>query len=402
MDKTLVVLISEQHVPNLLSVHHFKPDSLVMLQTDEMARREAGARFLDALRLGGMDYSESHRSLAVPSADSPDEVYRLLSEVWGPGARWIVNLTGGTKPMSIGAWNFGVEKCADLAYSNVSEPGRIRYLRRQDPRSPVLEDMKHDLSIREFLTGYGFKVLKSQDAIDASHERARGWFETSRAIARENNGEDLLSLDEAERKRARSKGLRLETRHQTEWLRSRMDLQHSIAASFALAGGTLAGGLDKYQVEFLLGGWLEVFFWGLLQERSRDLGVRDVSLGLQVGPARTAVGDEGPPNELDVSFIRNFQLTTIECKSGGQDHDPQAEILYKIEAVMEGFRALRVGKCLATTARSLADAEGHLKDAVRRRARLYDCAVITAREIRVLAEQPTDELLLKAVSGRWR
>jgi hypothetical protein len=58
----LLCLLSEQHVPNLLPVHHFEPDWLVLVETAGMKRRQAAANFLQALRLGGREYSERCRT----------------------------------------------------------------------------------------------------------------------------------------------------------------------------------------------------------------------------------------------------------------------------------------------------------------------------------------------------
>jgi len=53
--------------------------------------------------------------------------------------------------------------------------------------------------------------------------------------------------------------------------------------------GGLAGKLDKYQVNFLLGQWLEVFVWGLLERNQEALGIWDV-VGQRAGQERQGQG----------------------------------------------------------------------------------------------------------------
>ena len=51
--RTLLCLLSDQHVPNLLSVHHFQPDRLVLVESRQMRERKVGDHFLQALRWAG-------------------------------------------------------------------------------------------------------------------------------------------------------------------------------------------------------------------------------------------------------------------------------------------------------------------------------------------------------------
>ena len=43
--KVLLCLLSDQHVPNLLSVHHYAPDQLVLIESAQMESRNSGQPF---------------------------------------------------------------------------------------------------------------------------------------------------------------------------------------------------------------------------------------------------------------------------------------------------------------------------------------------------------------------
>lgn len=147
-------------------------------------------------------------------------------------------------------------------------------------------------------------------------------------------------------------------------------------------GKSLCGRIDKDQAKFLTGGWLEVFFWDLLQRHADGLDLWDVQLGLTV----CRRGEKAPLNEFDVAFMHKYGLVMVECKSGSQSHDSASDVLYKVEAVIRQFGALRVRSYLATTGSNILDRNGDIKPSVRDRAGLYDCTIITRSTIQRLAK----------------
>lgn len=50
---------SVHHVPNLLSVHDFEPDRLILVESSEMKRRHVTDTFLKALQHRGLDRTGS-------------------------------------------------------------------------------------------------------------------------------------------------------------------------------------------------------------------------------------------------------------------------------------------------------------------------------------------------------
>jgi len=57
--RVLLCLVSDQHVPNLLSVHHYKPEKLVLVESTAMKARGVSGNFLNALGIGGLEYGDS-------------------------------------------------------------------------------------------------------------------------------------------------------------------------------------------------------------------------------------------------------------------------------------------------------------------------------------------------------
>lgn len=348
-----------------------------------MKARHAAENLLQALRIGGRDYGEKHDIEPLASEDHLETIRQSLRRAYGRYAscEWIVNLTGGNKPMAIATYEFFKSVGGRLVYANIEQPGEWR-----DIDSTHTEKFDHVLSTKEFLAGYGFEVRKPDEKIALAEKRAAGWWECARLVAEHSAGKNLLVLSDDERNKARDKGITLTSG------RSLPDdsISASLATHFRLtraADGSWVGRLDKHEVEFLTGGWLEVFFWGLLSRHAVPLGLSDVHLGLEVG----ARGDSSG-NDFDVAFMHTYHgLCMMECKSGAQSHDPRLDVLYKVEAVTRQFRALRVKSWLATTSDHVLDRNsGELKASLANRAAVYNCDLLVRGQIEALAQRPDD------------
>ena len=396
--KILLCLLSDQHVPNLLSVHHFRPERLVLVESAAMRRKKAAQHFLAALKLGGLDFTVGERH-HVQSLDAEDDLAvarKCLQHAYGrhPADEWIANLTGGTKPMSIAAYEFFKAVGARLVYVNFARPDVLLGL-----DGCPQESCTHRPTVREFLAGYGFESRKSEKDIEDDEGRARGWLDAARAIALHCPQQPLLRLgdlsDPAIKKRwdeARKKGLELGTGHLNP---EEADLRGALASCFNLAAESdgLHGKLDKYAVEFITGGWLEVFIWGILERHANSLGIWNVRLNIH--PAKVDIKTD---SEFDVSFMHEYRLCVMECKSGAQEQDPKADVLYKVEAVVRQFRGLGIRSYLATTADNIRGQDGNLRPGIRDRAAIYQCRILMREQIRQLAQSPDNlELLRQAM-----
>jgi hypothetical protein len=383
--KVLLCLLSEQHIPNLLSVHHFKPDSLVLVETRGMKEKNAALNFLKALRLGGQAFDEDCIQ-PLNQANSLVNTRKALEVAFERyrNGEWIVNLTGGTKPMSIGSYEFFREKDADLIYIDNRQPNVFIHLADESTESCTYQP-----SIQEFLAGYGFELSKSLMKVKGGEEQAREWWECARILALHASADNLLAISDDERKKLREERVGLLPifyRH------NRDEVVETIEQTFPIE---LRSRGNKSMGRFLTGEWLEVFIWGLLDHHKEALGIWDVRLGLQVRKVG-AISD----NELDVAFMRNYALCSIECKSGAQSHDSEGEILYKIEAITRQTRALHVKSYLATTSNNIYKDDGTLKATIRDRTINYNSTLINLRDIQGLAKNWQDAETVKKILER--
>ncbi|MCS6912332.1 MAG: DUF1887 family protein [Myxococcota bacterium] len=384
--RVLICLMSDQHVPNLLSVHQLRPDHLVLVVTPE--KQDRVRFFLEALRLGGLDYANRYEECQLQQAERMQAMVQALDRVCKrlAGASFFVNLTGGTKPMSLGAYSYFTEHHPDarLLYVRESRPDELLDLRDEN-RPP--ERCTHRVTARQFMAGYGYQVCETDEKLNLHKNEDDRLWEAARLLALDPP-ERLLNLTREDWKAARRDSLEL----QRGWLRPPERARAALGQALGLReeGQDLVGRLDATGGRFVTGGWLEVFVAGLLR-RLLDLPemeVWDVMRDPHVG----RIDSQRAENELDVAFMHHQALYVIECKTGDQDQQDQEDkrlqdALYKLEAVLSRMKALRVHMRLATTS--------SVNESVRRRAEIYRCPIIGREQLMELARAPEDLPLIR-------
>ena len=238
--------------------------------------------------------------------------------------------------MAIGAYNFFKDK-GKIIYVALKDQGKALNFSGSDPIV-----LNHPISIDEFLVGYGFKIQNSSDlkenlqraeslfymaAILAANYTKRSVSEFSSCIfkiAKHNYGwEDGITLDEDD-------DLFVEDDAIHEALLNHFSLKSN--------GGWITGELGPLDVQFLTGGWLEVFIWGLLHKLEPNL-IQELFIQLKLENIAKHVS-----NECDIVFMKDKSLFIVECKTGKGFCVPggEDEVLYKIEAIRKQPGALLV------------------------------------------------------------
>jgi hypothetical protein len=285
--------------------------------------------------------------------------------------------------MSLAAYEFFKALAGRVIYTNIARPTEII-----DLATNAVEIFTYQPSIKEFLAGYGFELRKPPKSVEEAERRAFAWDEAARAVA--IAGSVQLDLDDQVRRKAREKGIQL-----TDELHiADPTARAAVAQALELRqeNDQVKGKLSKYGVQFLTGGWLEVFMWNQLRRHQDPLGLWDVGLGLEVGHTSANTG-----NDIDVAFMHNCELWVVECKTGGQEHDPGGDVLYKLEAVINQFGALRVRSLLATTSENILDRHGEVKPNVENRVRISGCKLLPGKQIAEMATRFEDAASLRSI-----
>ncbi len=360
-----VCLVSEQTIPNILGIYHFKPDKVIFFTTEKMENQKRTDSIINTLKLYDLDYSnsESHERMLVDQ-DCLDDCEEKFSEV---ANRYfsndiVVNLTGGTKIMVLGAYNVFNGIAKRMIYTPIPKNEFITVFPKDDScKSPVSYDLK--LSVKAYVTAYGVKVknegkLNQLKANASSNKDLCKWM-----IQNYNAIEDMLF-----------EFYKILGGHRDDnEFRLKMDYSFKKAEEreFIKRLGMLPKNnkiektISKDMIRFLTGDWLSEYCYNEIS----DLAIDDCVTGIEL------ISPEGVDNEFDVMFTKDNALYIVECKSLSSREEKYQDFLYKISALQQDF-GLRVKGFMVSTTRDILTKNGEIKPHIIKRAKQCTTEVI--------------------------
>lgn len=378
-----VCLVSDQTIPNILGICHFKPDELLFITTQKMESLKKTQHILSTVKRFEFDYGHRHKCIEVHEDSLLDCKKKLDQWIGGrEGSEFTVNLTGGTKMMSIAAYEYFKEYSAKMIYIPLGKNEFITPF----PKSAAnkITPLSLKLSVTDYLSAYGLKVTNSKKLL-LNHAEAQQRQKLSRWIVRNYNEVKPLLEKFGQKKirdeRNNKKGYMLNTSYNPGNEKEKELFQK---AGFTYQENTYSKHLGQSEINYLTGGWLEEYCYNeILQFKGR--GIDDVVTGI-VPEAETR------KNEFDVMFTKDNALYTVECKSLDQNDDTKTEALYKIAALQKDF-GLRVESFFVSTSPHILK-DGKLRNAVQARAEQFKTMVIPPNEVLNFAEKVAGKLKL--------
>ena len=154
-----VCLVSEQTIPNILGIYHFKPDKIVFCTTERMENKKRADAIINALKLYDLDYSKIHEKVIVDQDCLEDCEAKFTTEVVSKykDKKLIVNLTGGTKIMVLGAYNVFKDFAEQMIYTPIPKNEFITVFPKEGNCKPPMP-LNLRLSVEAYVTAYGVNV----------------------------------------------------------------------------------------------------------------------------------------------------------------------------------------------------------------------------------------------------
>lgn len=319
-----VLMISGQPTPNLTPVldRAFAPDKVILVTSPDMRQRAAWLKAV--LRPRGVVLETWQIDNAWDIERIRDQLLDMMVALEGQDLA--LNATGGTKPMSIAAYELFRQFDLPIFYVH-PEQDRIIWLHPSDRPGQALDDR---VRLDAFLQAHGARILGRQTN--------RGIDEPLRLL-----GEELIHqlpawqgplatlnwlASQAERQ--------LQVPIEPDQARRIQPLLEGFTALglIALEGGRLHFA-DEAARFYANGGWFEQHVYAQLYHlRGQIPGFQDLGLGLQIQRS-TANGEV--PNELDIACLVNNRLYLIECKTrswkGPHASGAGADALYRLDAL---------------------------------------------------------------------
>ncbi len=339
-----VCLVSAQLLANYIPVLMDRPD-LVMLLSSSRMRVEAG-RFARMLQQQGIRHSIRHDVPDAGFASIQQFAAELLAELQEkyPQAALTVNITGGTKLMSIGLLGVFTAAGQRIIYTDTAK-GQLEQIQAN---AAMLEPLRAVLDVRDYLQAYGANTvscLSDDPTWHTSATRRRVAAQHLAALSGEPRLRSLIKVLNALGMKALSpKGERLLAPQQAfdrpltpEWREAVQPLLDANLLSL-LPNQQDVVFLDAERTRFLSGHWLEEYAWLVAEQ----LGLNDVACGVEI---RWEKSDTY--NELDVLVVHDNRLLVLECKTGVfasknspvKGVDPNS-VLYKIDSIGDSIKGL--------------------------------------------------------------
>ena len=328
--QTHFCLVSDQPAANFLPIIYYKPKAVVLVVSPEK-RNQA------VVLTAALEKSRPGIQIERIDIDSAYDVNSTLMEIWKgldrykeEGFKPIVNLTGGTKPMSIAALQAAsAANCtafyldADKNVITIFQAGALD----GEIRIPAIEfkpNLEHYLETYGYASNFRDKAQKKFSAKElelvrelATKREIRDAIPFMNKFVSEAEGTNITSglgkaMQEPGNLKYRS-GIEV-------WIRE------FEKAGYVRWKGEELSFPDEESRFFAAGGWLEEF----VAYQIRELGI-DPWVNLEI---RKNAKAENVKNEIDVAFLKNGHLYIVECKTSKMaDKRVANETVYKLETL---------------------------------------------------------------------
>lgn len=340
-DITLVHLVSEQTLQNLLPTLALKPRRVLQVRSNDNRFKDSPAYLEKACRAADLKYIEFLPPETIPS-DSPDieETSRFFDSLFErhKSENLCLNFTGGTKLMSIGAFRVAEHLRIPSLYTD--SLNRHEFVDAHTGAWPVpldsMQSLTSGLSVPVVMAAHG-KVFKAADL----NEKLLGFGATAWSLRLTDHAtiavwtksiRDSLPRDSNNRISSNPQNLRA-------FVQNKLPPRHSEAAEAYLEAAAEAGlitvdisGCARPNVEakkssvenfsnLLDGGWLELAVLNFARAGSR---FQDMRWSVEP-PANTPPSDFGETDLIAVETSK-LGLAIFSCKSS-LEHVPQLEHL---------------------------------------------------------------------------
>ena len=277
MAKTLVSLVSEKTIPNVELIKEFKNtiQRLIFVTTPRMEKSGETEWIIDAA--GVRDFPVDR--IIVNPFDPKDIEHKLRTHSFEETEEFIVNITGGTKLMSLIVHSvfrdLGARICICIYY--VTGQGKS-YLKIFPLIGKDHFVMEQNITLDEYLTAYGFKIEKPDQHCACSSDYLESFLK--KFLNAKTEYFDALNRLRTLRSKKGEKPIKIEDNGIVELL------------DYFNFHTERDGELTRKEINFLTGGWFEWLTY-LRVKNDLSLDMSDIGLGYMLNK-----GDV--QNEMDV------------------------------------------------------------------------------------------------------
>lgn len=401
MTDAMIIIMSGQPDPNLLPIldKKYKVKNLYIVASRGMKNKVKP--FCDALR-GDINTTCKDNVIDIADENCINESFTKISEclnkLTGENKSVVVNFTGGTKPMSIGAfmaWRSYSDRAKAIYVDIVS--GNILEYTGMDGDVPVVEQRKNEcvLDFKKYFMARDIKFEDGDEKLIEDEKLASVFIRNMLSLDPKRLGYvscvNILAVSFLEHKKNQGKKKKKENTGLTNLhddvcddlldLLSEFEDESLITLKEEQCNGKRSikiESADVRAVEFLGGKWLENYCF--------DVVTRVVPKNM-AQKSGLIYHKDGSQNELDILFFHKGTLYVIEVKTiiWKDDDNKQQNFVHKLKSLGENL-GLKTKLCIV----SYYD----VNDKIRRRAEGQKIRIIEGKSVR-------NESMFKHEIERW-
>jgi len=339
-----ICIASEQTLPNLIltQVPELKPSAVFILSSQRMENEAKRLRF--GLSKSGFAENQIRIQTDMPDHDMNAIVAygnTLIQTLRGdyPRHRWVLNATGGTKPMSNGLMQ-ALRPYAEILYCDTAHD-RIEVLHppgQANRKLPV-----NLIKLDSYLAAQGYVTSEGKDQ---SGERMARRELTQYLVENATRLDGYFgSLNWAATQIDKNQPNDAWVKKPTAT--AEVEVHEHLIAAGMLENHNGQARMKQQARAYLGGGWLEEWCWVVGQQlEDANLGVHRLhrnrwGVNVRIDPYDQQRDPRRPNdyslNELDAAFVHRNRMLIVECKTGTQiaDKDKSQAILNKLEVLGE-------------------------------------------------------------------
>ncbi|OJF75912.1 MAG: hypothetical protein BKP49_09660 [Treponema sp. CETP13] len=338
MGKTaIILLVSQQTIPNVIFLKWFFKNNMqtnvdiIFVSTHKMEVDEKSDCIKNATNFMLIKFISSFNTIIV-NENNMQQIQSELKKYFTKHSyqNVIANITGGTKLMSIAAYDF----FKNLANSEIYYQPINDDLQKLNPTKEMYE-VKELVTLDEYFKAYGIKTEYKNKCLFS--------FEVNKNIYKiiEKNKDVVNALRACRNSdyfKKKTKGGKLANFNELDEEQFTKVIKNGVSkkeicdlfSEFKFDSNAVSG----EQIDYIIGGWFEEFVFQKIQ-KEQNIPNDKIAINVKIKKGETE-------QELDVVYIdTKNKLHVIECKSyvdGNKGSDVLSNALYKIQAIIKsGF-----------------------------------------------------------------
>ena len=302
MAKTIVSIVSDQTLPNYIFIKEmYKPgDSLLFISSEKMYPKVSYI-------ISTLAYTDEYQVVLLEDENNWEVMKAQICSQLSSDTTYIVNLTGGTKFMALAVKEAFENFQSNFAY--IPLPQNVF----MSPQSAISVPIKYRVSVKEYLSLYGLKLVSAGK-------------QTTQSLTTTNNMFTLFTekqlspaeFDIIDKLRAyRDYNIDISTVETKDGTDKKPQIPglcfflNFLERTIGLVWERQDNKLHKEVIQYLTGGWFEEYIYHLM---TTFIKPTDIQLGMLISSKNTT--DFNNKNDLDVVFTKGNKLFVVECKTG--------------------------------------------------------------------------------------